>query len=181
MNPSKGMRTSMNSRNEPAVTVPCSVLPRPQRRRAARPGPAILAEMVRYGLVGLVNTAVGLSVIYVAMQVLHWHYAVANVVGYCLGLAISFFLNKRFTFRSSRAITPREPLLFLLVCGASYAIQMGALVVCVEVLRVDGFSAQVLAMAVYAAVGYAGNKLITFRVRASSCPADRRQNPPASC
>jgi putative flippase GtrA len=137
--------------------------------------------MIRYGLVGLANTVVGLSVIYVAMHVFHWHYATANVLGYCLGLTVSFFLNKRFTFRSPRAIPLREPLFFLLVFGASFAIQMGALVLFVEVLRVNRFAAQALAMAMYTAIGYAGNKLITFRARRASVSADHPQNHPASC
>jgi putative flippase GtrA len=146
-----------------------------------KPAASTLAEMARYGLVGLANTVVGLSAIYAAMHVLHWHYAAANVLGYGLGLAVSFLLNRRFTFRSSRAAAPREPLLFLLVFGASYAIQMGALVLCVELLHVNRCAAQALAMAVYTAVGYAGNKFITFRVRKTSSPVERPGNRPASC
>jgi putative flippase GtrA len=137
--------------------------------------------MARYGLVGLVNTAVGLSAIWILMHALRWHYAVANAAGYGLGLAVSFVLNRRFTFRSSRAASPREPLLFLLVCGASYAIQAGALVACVEVLRMDGFSAQLPAMALYAAAGFAGNKYLTFRAPTPSAAARHHGDPPASC
>jgi putative flippase GtrA len=146
-----------------------------------KPAASTLAEMARYGLVGLANTAVGLSAIYVAMQVFGWHYAAANVLGYGLGLAVSFLLNRRFTFRSSRALSPREPLFFLLVFGASYAIQLGALVICVETLHVNRCAAQALAMAVYTAAGYAGNKFVTFRVRKASSPAERPGNRPASC
>jgi putative flippase GtrA len=153
----------------------------PPQMRAPSALPPTIAEMVRYGLVGLVNTAVGFSTIAVAMQALHWHYATANVLGYGLGLTVSFVLNKRFTFRSPRAIRPREPLLFLLVFGVSYAIQMGALVLCVEALRMNRLAAQAIAMALYTAIGYAGNKYLTFRARKASVPPDQPGNRPASC
>lgn len=146
-----------------------------------KPAASTIAEMARYGLVGLANTAVGLSAIYVAMHVLGWHYAAANVLGYGLGLAVSFLLNRRFTFRSPHAVAVREPLFFLLVFGAAYAIQVGALVLCVETLHVNRSVAQALAMAVYTAVGYAGNKFITFRARKASSPGELPGNRPASC
>ena len=148
----------------------------------ARPAvPPTVAEMVRYGLVGLVNTAVGFSTIAVAMQALHWHYAIANVLGYGLGLTVSFILNRHFTFRSPRTFRPREPLLFLLVFGVSYVIQMGALVLCVEALRMNRLAAQAIAMALYTAIGYIGNKYLTFRARRISVPDDRPGHHPASC
>jgi putative flippase GtrA len=124
--------------------------------------------MVRYGLVGIANTVVCLTAIYVGLNVIGLPYAAANAIGYALGLTVSFLLNRRFTFRSSRGIFSREPVLFLAVAGVSYAVQMGALVVLIELLRVDQSIAQIPAMAVYTACGYAGNKFVTFRRRTPS-------------
>jgi putative flippase GtrA len=129
-----------------------------------------LAEMIRYGLVGLVNTAVCLSAIFVSMHVIGLPYALANAIGYALGLIASFLLNRRFTFRSSRRIFSREPLLFL-----------GALVLFVEQLRMNQSFAQVCAMVVYTACGYTGNKFITFRGRTPSSAADGKSGPSKSC
>jgi putative flippase GtrA len=140
-----------------------------------------LAEMIRYGLVGLVNTAVCLSAIFVSMHVIGLPYALANAIGYALGLIASFLLNRRFTFRSSRRIFSREPLLFLAVFGVSYAVQMGALVLFVEQLRMNQSFAQVCAMVVYTACGYTGNKFITFRGRTPSSAADGKSGPSKSC
>jgi putative flippase GtrA len=127
-----------------------------------------LAEMVRYGLVGIANTVVCLSAIYLGLHVISLPYTAANAIGYALGLTVSFLLNRRFTFHSSRRIFSREPALFLAVAGVSYAVQMGALVLLIELLRMDQSLAQIPAMAVYTACGYVGNKFLTFRRRASS-------------
>jgi putative flippase GtrA len=140
-----------------------------------------LAEMIRYGLVGVVNTAVGLAVILLGMNVVGLHYALANALGYGLGLIVSYLLNRRFTFRSSRRIVSGEPLLFLFVFGISYAVQMGLLILCVELLRMNRSLAQILAMGVYTACGYLGNKFITFSGPKSSSPADAQNGPAASC
>jgi putative flippase GtrA len=133
----------------------------------------VVAEMLRYGLVGLVNTGIGYGVIAVAMQVIGLHYLVANVLGYGAGVTASFFLNKFFTFRSRGAITLAEPLLFLAVIGGSYLLQFGALAFLVEVAHVERLLAQALAMALYAAAGYAGNRRLTFRRRPPPAPGDR--------
>jgi putative flippase GtrA len=140
-----------------------------------------VAEMVRYGLVGIANTVICLSAIFLGLHVIGLPYTLANAVGYGLGLIASFLLNRRFTFRSSRRILSREPLLFLAVFGLSYAVQMGALVLLVELLHMDESLAQFPAMAVYTACGYIGNKFITFGGRASSSPAGGGKAPSASC
>ena len=44
---------------------------------------------VRYVLVGVANTIVGLSVIYAAMYFLHFSDALANSVGYLVGVIVS--------------------------------------------------------------------------------------------
>jgi hypothetical protein len=60
---------------------------RKQRGQVRSIGHLPLAEMMRYGLVGMVNTAVGLSVIFFGMHVVGLHYALANAVGYSLAIA----------------------------------------------------------------------------------------------
>ncbi len=56
-----------------------------------------LAEMIRFGVVGALNTAIGLSVIFAGIS-LGLGDVSANVCGYAVGLTASFFLNRRWTF-----------------------------------------------------------------------------------
>lgn len=58
---------------------------------------SLVRQAVRFGSVGLVNTAVGLSLIWLAM----WFGAgplLANALGYVAGLVVSFNLNRFWTF-----------------------------------------------------------------------------------
>lgn len=51
----------------------------------------------RFLIVGLVNTAVGLSVIFACKALAGLGDALSNAVGYTVGLAVSFVLNRSWT------------------------------------------------------------------------------------
>jgi putative flippase GtrA len=76
-------------------------------------------QFMRFCLVGLVNTAVGLLI----MEILHLlglNYWVTTLIGNGLGIGLSFVLNKRFTFDDKKGWKKFIP--FLLVCLVSYLI-----------------------------------------------------------
>lgn len=62
-------------------------------------------QVLRFGTVGLVNTAVGLFAIYVLMYVFDANLLIANASGYIVGLLVSFLLNRTWTFRSDQRTT----------------------------------------------------------------------------
>jgi putative flippase GtrA len=59
----------------------------------------------RFLLVGLINTCIGLSVIYVLVNSLEFSYWVSTFSGNFIGACISYSLNKSFTFRSEKSIS----------------------------------------------------------------------------
>jgi putative flippase GtrA len=65
---------------------------------SAQMSSARLHEARRFLSVAVVNTAVGLSVIYAAKWFLRLGDFAANVLGYSVGLLLSFALNSRWTF-----------------------------------------------------------------------------------
>lgn len=62
----------------------------------------LVTRIAAFSLVGLINTAVGVAVIVVA-GLLGASPILANVLGYGLGLGVSFTLNSRVTFRGRTA------------------------------------------------------------------------------
>mgnify|MGYP001548577814 CR=1 FL=1 len=68
-------------------------------------GRALIGQASRFGVTGLINTAVGYAVI-VGLDVgLHVRPALANVAGYAVGIPLGFALNRRFVFRQGGAIS----------------------------------------------------------------------------
>jgi putative flippase GtrA len=123
-----------------------------------------MVQAIRFGLVGVLNTAVTLAVIFVLMKGLRVHYALSNCIGYLLGFLNSFVLNKKWTFRSKGNVGI-EGVLFVAVFGVCYLIQLGALVFLKETMSIKADYSQLLAMAVYTGFNFMLNKVITFKNR----------------
>jgi putative flippase GtrA len=116
---------------------------------------------VRFILVGIANTFAGLLVIYA----LKWLFAMpdvpANLLGYAVGLGVSFFLNARWTFSFRGGLASRLPH-FLLVTAIGYGANLA--VVCAALnLAVNGYLAQAAGVAPYALTTYLGSRLFVFR------------------
>ncbi|WP_330218423.1 GtrA family protein [Sporosarcina globispora] len=59
---------------------------------------------IRFLLVGTVNTFVGLSMIFMLLDLAELSYWTATFLGNGTGAAVSYFLNRTFTFRSGASI-----------------------------------------------------------------------------
>jgi putative flippase GtrA len=55
-------------------------------------------------MVGLINTMVGLSVMYLLLHGFGLSYWISTFLGNSVGACISFFLNRRFTFKSDISV-----------------------------------------------------------------------------
>lgn len=76
---------------------------------------------VRFSIVGVANTAVGAAVI-AGAALLGASPMVANVVGYAIGLLVSYVLNSRYTFGhrgGGRSHLPRYMVAFLVAFAAN--------------------------------------------------------------
>lgn len=102
----------------------------------------MLGEAVRFSLVGVVNTLVYLAV-YLAL-VLALPYLLAHVLAYATGVVVSFFLNARFTYRTSPTLS--KFLLFPLTQVPGLLATTVGLTLLVEVAGVDERVAAVLAV-----------------------------------
>jgi putative flippase GtrA len=124
----------------------------------------LIRQFATYCGVGVVNTAVGLAVILGLSAGLGWHYVPANMGGYACGLAVSFVLNRQITFRASLPAgrAPAQARAFLAVFAAAYTVQLAALYGFVQGLHIAEMPAQVMAIAVYTAIGFLGNRFLAF-------------------
>ena len=68
--------------------------------------PRIL-QLLKYGVVGVLNTVVTFGVIYICKSLLGWNIYVCNVLGYIAGLVNSFMLNRNWTFASHGSYLPQ--------------------------------------------------------------------------
>ncbi|MFH1156139.1 MAG: GtrA family protein [Pseudomonadota bacterium] len=123
---------------------------------------AFLGEMTRFGIVGLLNTAITLLVIYVLHVWLNAAYLLANAVGFLVGFMNSFVMNRRWTFNSKGNVL-QESILFVIIFLISYLIQVATLVVFKDYLQFSTVVSQILGMVSYTLTNFMGNRMVTFR------------------
>ncbi len=119
-------------------------------------------QVILFGLVGLANTIVGYGTIILFMEGLGWSPWTSNAMGYAVGLAMGFVLNRRLTFQSevsgSGGFT-RYVLAFIL----AYAINLIVLAVALGTLVDMRLVAQAIAMIAYTGVFFIACKYYVFR------------------
>ncbi len=121
-----------------------------------------IKQFIKYGLVGVSNTLITLSIIFVFMKLLNVPYIPSNAVGYLFGFINSFFLNKIWTFKSKESIG-KESFFFILIFIICYSIQLVFLIILKEIILVKPEFAQIIAMGFYTVMNFLGNKYITFK------------------
>jgi putative flippase GtrA len=128
----------------------------------------MIHQLVREGRkflsVGVANTVVGLLVIYAAKWFLHCGDVAANVLGYSIGLMLSFALNSRWTFGYNG---PRLPALvkFIFVTLAAYGMNLATVLGAIHWFELNGYAAQALGIVPYTATSFLASKYFVFRNR----------------
>ena len=82
------------------------------------------SSLVRFGLVGVLNTVVGTTIMFVLYNKLHCTYWQSSFANYFFGSILSFFLNKYFTFRSKQR-SWREVVRFVINIAVCYLLAYG--------------------------------------------------------
>ncbi|NLS08331.1 GtrA family protein [Rhizobium sp. P32RR-XVIII] len=109
----------------------------------------LLKQLMRYGLVGVANTIVGFGAILILQMLFGLDPYSANAVGYAIGLATSFVLNRIWTFQVSDRPVGRL-LRFVLAFAISYTANLGTLTLLLD--SVGAVAAQAVAAIVYSTV-----------------------------
>jgi putative flippase GtrA len=127
----------------------------------------------RFGAVGVLNTAFGLAVIYLAKWGWGWPDVAANMAGYACGIGVGFALNRRWSFRHRGA--PHAAMArYLLVLATAYLANLVALTAALD-FGWPGDLAQLAGVVPYAVVGYLGSRWFAFASRPT--PAEQGQLP----
>lgn len=121
---------------------------------------ALRSPLIRFSLVGIANTFFGLTTIYAA-KLVGWNDVAANSAGYAVGISISFFINKTWTF-SYRGPTLRAAYKFALITGAAYIANLAAVLLCIHAFGVNPYAAQLIGVPVYAGLSYIGYRKFAF-------------------
>jgi putative flippase GtrA len=129
---------------------------------------SLIQQAIRFGLVGIVNTAIGLASIYGLMFFLRTDPATANALGYGVGLATSFLLNRIWTFKSSRPLGKALPR-FLMVAAASYMLNLGVVMGGIALFDANPYIMQLVGVGIYTLVMFFACRWLVFPSNIDAC------------
>ena len=125
-------------------------------------------SLVRFIIVGIINTLVGAGVMFFMYNIAGAGYWVSSALNYIVGSIVSYFLNKYFTFRQKQK-SLRIVLSFIANICVCYLIAYGAARPLVEMMlsgsptAVTDNISMLLGMAVFVGLNYLGQRFIVFK------------------
>jgi putative flippase GtrA len=119
-------------------------------------------QVIKFGLVGVANTLICFALLFFLDKVMGLGYQIANPIAYFLSTLNSFYLNKKWTFKSEGKAR-KEGALFFVVIGCAWGVQYLFLNYLVESLRMDDMVAQIVGMVIFTGLNFLGQKFITFK------------------
>lgn len=125
---------------------------------------SLARSFTRFLIVGVLNTGLGLAVIFAAKALLGWGDVAANMLGYGVGLAVSFVLNRNWSFAHRGAVLPAL-VRFLGAFLLAYAVNLATVLVLIRVSAVNSYLAQAIGVVPYTLVFFAASRLLVFAPR----------------
>jgi len=119
----------------------------------------VFFQFIRYNLVGIVNTIAGFSIIFLLMFV-GVGATVSNAIGYAIGSILSFYLNSRYTFKSTQT-NKSQIAKFFTILGISYILNFFTLKYLLGFL--NPYIAQIGSAIVYTISSFIMIKFIVFK------------------
>ena len=130
------------------------------------------ATFVRFLLVGVVNTLAGLSVTFALRYGFGWQYWPSTLAGLMIGALTSYFLNRKYTFKSHAAISSSAARFAAVVLFCYFiAFESGRLIATrmASYLHLSPMMTDDLAVLIgttsYTLANYWGQKLFVFRLK----------------
>jgi putative flippase GtrA len=123
----------------------------------------LVAQFVKFGLVGVSNTLLTLLVYTLLLKVLGLWYVAASAIGFAVGAVNGFMWNRAWTFRGhvGDALTPVR---WFVVQGCGLLVNSGLIYLFVDGAGAGKLVAQGLTIAIVTVLTFFANRTWTFRM-----------------
>jgi putative flippase GtrA len=122
----------------------------------------MILKMLKYGLVGLLGTLLHFGSLFMLVEKLDMNPVIASAIGFILVLAVSYMLNKKWTFQVTSS--GLKPLLkYTVVSGVGLLLNIGLLYTAVEWLHWNYLLGQCLVVVAVPLSNFVFNNYWTFQ------------------
>ena len=123
----------------------------------------VLAEFVKFCLVGLTNLAVDFLVYTFFTRVLHLYYILAAILSFIVAVTWSFYINKKWTFKYRPLNIKSLYFKFFIANTVSIIFNLVVFYCFVEYLHIPDLLAKFLSSVITAFINFSINKFWTFQ------------------
>lgn len=120
-----------------------------------------IQSLIRFSLVGISNTLLGLGVIYIAWDVFGIGDITANILGYVTGFIWGYMWNRSWTF-SAPSKSIHSFWRYAFICVLAYSANLATLGILRNMLGSSSFLPHVAGALVYAGLSYVGSCYFAF-------------------
>ncbi len=125
-------------------------------------------KLFKFLLVGVANTIIGATVMFVLFNVFGCSYWLTTLLGYIIGAILNFFLNKFFTFQNKQK-NARQILFFIALLVTCYLVAYIGAKNAVYLIfenfgeKAKGNIAMCVGIVLYTALNYIGQRFFVFK------------------
>ncbi len=124
-------------------------------------------KLIKFLLVGLINTAVGAGVMFILYNLVNFNYWISSASNYIVGGIVSFFLNKYFTFKNHEK-SLKQVLYFILTLAVCYVLsyliakRVVYMLLSTQSEKLRDNISMLTGMCLYTILNYFGQRLFVF-------------------
>jgi putative flippase GtrA len=125
-------------------------------------------EIIMYLVFGVLTTVINILCYVFLREYLHIEYILSTTIAWLISVIFAFLTNKKYVFKSNftelNAVI-QEFFSFIFFRVLSLGMDIGIMVVLVEIIKVDDFIAKIAANIVVVIMNYIVSKYVVFRTR----------------
>lgn len=124
----------------------------------------LVAQFIKFGLVGVSNTVLAFGIYTVLVKVVGVWYLAASAIGFAVGAVNGYMLNRSWTFQGHGGSHSRTAPRWILVQGCGLLLNLGLVYLFVAGLGLDELVGQAFATVIVVVLTFLGNRYWTFHV-----------------
>ena len=125
----------------------------------------IFAQIIKFGIVGLINNIICLIVYYIVVAINPRLYLIGNALGFVVSTINAYIMNSRFVFNKEIQIkTPKDSLIkTYIVYTLSLCINTGLMYLLVDVMEISEKIAPIISLFITIPLNFVLNKFWVYR------------------
>jgi len=124
---------------------------------------ALVIQFIKFGLVGISNTILGLAIYYLFIWIDPTFYQVGNATGWTLGVLNSVFWNRKLVFKDSTERTIKIIGKAYLAYGGSFLLTIALLHIQIEWIGIPAVIAPLICLILTVPLNFLANKFWAFK------------------